>query len=147
MLNIIWIIRNEICDDLGIQHVSTLITIKHKKCCGIAWYFGNHSGWCCFQNNAMYLLISSIGRLGLWRHSNDPRVAYDVIKWKRFVRYWPFVRWIHRSPVNSLHRGKWGGTLIFVGNPSMNNEFISQRVKYIEVSMCWRHCNGLHLLP
>ena len=26
----------------------------------------------------------------------------DVIKWKHFTRYWPFVRGIHRSPVNSL---------------------------------------------
>ena len=25
----------------------------------------------------------------------------DVIKWKHFPRYWPFVRGIHRSPVNS----------------------------------------------
>ena len=25
----------------------------------------------------------------------------DVIKWKHFPRYWPFVREIHRSPVNS----------------------------------------------
>ena len=24
----------------------------------------------------------------------------DVIKWKHFPRYWPFVRGIHRSPVN-----------------------------------------------
>ena len=27
----------------------------------------------------------------------------DVIKWKHFPRYWPFVRGIHRSPVNSPH--------------------------------------------
>ena len=27
----------------------------------------------------------------------------DVIRWKNFPRYWPFVRGIHRSPVNSLH--------------------------------------------
>ena len=25
----------------------------------------------------------------------------DVMKWKHFPRYWPFVRGIHRSPVNS----------------------------------------------
>ena len=25
----------------------------------------------------------------------------DVIKWKHFPRYWPFMRGIHRSPVNS----------------------------------------------
>ena len=29
----------------------------------------------------------------------------DVIKWKHFPRYWPFVRRIHRSPVNFPHRG------------------------------------------
>ena len=29
----------------------------------------------------------------------------DVIKWKHFPRYWPFVRRIHRSPVNSPHKG------------------------------------------
>ena len=28
----------------------------------------------------------------------------DVIKWKHFLRYWPFVRGIHRSSVNSPHR-------------------------------------------
>ena len=27
----------------------------------------------------------------------------DVIKWKHFPRYWPFVRGIPRSPVNSPH--------------------------------------------
>ena len=28
----------------------------------------------------------------------------DVIKWKHFPHYWPFVRGIHRSPVNSPQR-------------------------------------------
>ena len=37
----------------------------------------------------------------------------DVIKWKHFPRYWPFVRVIHRSPVNSPHKGQWRGALIF----------------------------------
>ena len=41
------------------------------------------------------------------------RISYDVIKWKHFPRYWPFVRGIHRSPVNSLHKGQWRGTLLF----------------------------------
>ena len=36
----------------------------------------------------------------------------DVIKWKHFPRYWPFVRGIHRSPVNSPHKGKWHRVLI-----------------------------------
>ena len=33
----------------------------------------------------------------------------DVIKW----RYWPFVRGIHRSTVNSPHRGQWRRALVF----------------------------------
>ena len=37
----------------------------------------------------------------------------DVIKWRHFPRYWPFVRGIHRSSVNSPHKGQWRGTLMF----------------------------------
>ena len=37
----------------------------------------------------------------------------DVVKWKHFLRYWPFVRGINRSPVNSPHKGQWRGALIF----------------------------------
>ena len=37
----------------------------------------------------------------------------DVIKWKIFPRYWPFVRRIDRSPVNSPHKGQWRGALMF----------------------------------
>ena len=37
----------------------------------------------------------------------------DVIKWKHFSRYWPFVRGIHRWPVNSSRKDQWRGALIF----------------------------------
>ena len=30
-----------------------------------------------------------------------------------FPRYWPFVRGIYRSPVNSPHKGQWRGALMF----------------------------------
>ena len=45
--------------------------------------------------------------------TNDPYCHDDVIKWKHFLRYWPFVRGIHRSPVNSPHKGQWHGALMF----------------------------------
>ena len=35
------------------------------------------------------------------------------MKWKYFPRYWPFVPGIHRSPVNSPHKGQWRGALMF----------------------------------
>ena len=37
----------------------------------------------------------------------------DAIKWKHFLWYWPFARGIHRSPVNSPHKGQWRGALVF----------------------------------
>ena len=37
----------------------------------------------------------------------------DIINWKHFPRNWPFVRGIHRSPVNSPHKGQWHGALMF----------------------------------
>ena len=36
----------------------------------------------------------------------------DVIKWKHFPRYWPFVRGIHHWLVNSPHKGQWRGVLM-----------------------------------
>ena len=42
-----------------------------------------------------------------WEHDDD-----DVTKWKHFPRYWPFVRGIQRSPVNSPHKGQWHGALM-----------------------------------
>ena len=46
------------------------------------------------------------GSVHVWGHD-------DVIKWKRFPRYWRFVREIHRFPVNSQHKIQWRGALIF----------------------------------
>ena len=37
-----------------------------------------------------------------WRHQMET-----------LPRYWPFVRGIHRSPVNSPHKGQWRGALMF----------------------------------
>ena len=45
----------------------------------------------------------------------------DVIKWKHFLRHWPFVRGIHRYPVNSPHKGQWHGALMFFFNGWVNN--------------------------
>ena len=44
----------------------------------------------------------------LWLVTHD-----DVMKWKHFSRYWPFVWGIHRSPVNSSHKGQWRGAWMF----------------------------------
>ena len=37
----------------------------------------------------------------------------DATNWKHFPRYWPVVRGIHQSPVDSPHKGQWRGALMF----------------------------------
>ena len=71
----------------------------------------------------------------------------DVIKWKNFPRYWPFVRGIHRWPVNSPHKGQWRGALIF----SLIWAWINSCVNNREAGDLRRHhahydVSGLHLL-
>ena len=51
----------------------------------------------------------------------------DVIKWKYFPRYWPCVRGIHRSPVNSPHKGQGRGALMFSLICVWINNWISNR--------------------
>ena len=52
------------------------------------------------------ITVTSNGRYGV-SNSHD-----DVIKWKHLPHYWPFVRGIHRLPVNSPHKDQWRGALI-----------------------------------
>ena len=47
----------------------------------------------------------------------------DVIKWKHFPRYWPFVRGIHRSP----HKGQWRGALMFSLISAWINGWVNNR--------------------
>ena len=51
----------------------------------------------------------------------------DVIKWKHFPRYWPFVLGIHRSRVNSPHKGKWRGALMLSLICALTNDWINNR--------------------
>ena len=37
----------------------------------------------------------------------------DVMKWKHFLCYWPFVRGIHQSPVDSPHKGQCRGHFLW----------------------------------
>ena len=59
----------------------------------------------------------------------------DVIKWKHFTRYWPFVRGIHRSPVNSPHKNQWNRALMF----SLIRAWINRWVNNCEAGDLRRH--------
>ena len=51
----------------------------------------------------------------------------DVIKWKHFPRYWPFVRGIHHLLVNSPHKGQWRGALMFSLICVRKNDWVNNR--------------------
>ena len=51
----------------------------------------------------------------------------DVIKWKKFPRYWPFMRGIHRSPVDSPYKGQWRGALMFTLICARINGWVNNR--------------------
>ena len=59
----------------------------------------------------------------------------DIIKWKHFPCYWPFVQGIHRSPVNSPHKGQWCGALIFSLICTVNKQLSKQSWGW----SWWRH--------
>ena len=70
----------------------------------------------------------------------------DVIKWRHFPRNWPFVRGIHRSPVNSPHKGQWRGALMFTLICARINGWVNTREAgdlrryrphYDVIVMCW----------
>ena len=61
------------------------------------------------------------------RQNGDWSVHDDVIKWKRFPRYWPFVRGMHRSPVNFPHKGQWRGALMFPLICAWINHWVNNR--------------------
>ena len=85
------------------------------------------------------LLTFSVMRRGHYWKTHD-----DVIKWQHFPRHRPFVRWIHRSPVNSPHKGQWRGALIFSLICALNQQLSKQSWGWwFEAPSCllWRHCN------
>ena len=57
----------------------------------------------------------------------DDKYHDDVIKWKYFPRYWPFVWGIHRSPVNYPHKGQWRGALMFTLICARRNGWVYNR--------------------
>ena len=69
----------------------------------------------------------------------------DVIKWQHFPRYWPFVRWIHRSPVNSLHKAQSRGALMFSLISTLNKRLSKQSCNWwFQTPLCssWLHWKG-----
>ena len=79
------------------------------------WYFISEVLWYSPGSNSIAAILH-----GELEHD-------DVIKWKNFPCYWPFVRGIHRSPVNSPHKGQWRGALMFTLICAWINGWVNNR--------------------
>ena len=75
---------------------------------------------------------------------HKPSDGHDgVIKWKHFPHRWPFVWGIHRSPMNSPHKGQWRFDIFFDLSWSKRLSKQSRRWWFETPSRSlWRHCNG-----
>ena len=80
--------------------------------------------WKWLSNYIPHFIMNVItSMLGGARRSNHD----DVIKWKHFPRYWPFVRGIHRSPMNSPHKGQWRGAMMCLWSAPWINGWVNNR--------------------
>ena len=80
-------------------------TVTMLRC--FKWHISSKSVWCIAEFvGLIYTMAAELATVRAPTHD-------DVIKWKHLPRYWPFVRGIHRSPVNSPHKGQWRGALMF----------------------------------
>ena len=63
-------------------------------------------------------------------HGSHDKMSFlhdDVIKWKHFLCYWPFVQGIHQSLMNSPHKGQWHGALMFSFICAWMNGWVNNR--------------------
>ena len=57
--------------------------------------------------------LTALPRLPMARTTTRKNMAWWRHQMENFPRYWPFVRGIHRSPVDSPHKGQWRGASMF----------------------------------
>ena len=107
--------------DLGMSWCSCEVIVMD---CTATWWKlheSNHTSWMIHVLITCWNTVKIVHNV-LWALSHD-----DVIKWKDFPRYWPFVRGIHRSPVNSPHKGQWRGALMFSLISARINGWVNNR--------------------
>ena len=107
--------------------------------CHVARYCAELS--CCVISSWV-LAWGTSDKMSLWslmertHHFESFCLHDDVIKWKCFPRYWPFVQGIHRWPVNFPHKGQWRGGLMFSFICAWINAWVNNR----EAGDLRRHC-------
>ena len=97
----------------------------------------------CGSHVAIFLVLSN--KTGFPVVSHD-----DVINWRHFPRYWPFVRGIHRSSCwISCTRPVTRSFDVFF-DPRLNKQLSKQSHGWgfeTPLHPLWHQCNGLNVLP
>ena len=85
-----------------------------------------------------------------WIGGLDTSAHDDVIKWKHFPCYWPFVRGIHRSPVNSPAQRPVTRSFDVFFDLRLNKRLSKQSWGWwfgTQSHPLWRHCNEVNFKP
>ena len=119
--------------------VVTMPTVSAGDC--------RQDNWWCSQRRQVGIMTWRPSRLRVYCVTSGriSQLHDDVIKWKHFPRYWPFVRGNHHSPVDSPHKGQWRGALMFYLICAWGNRWAINRDAGDLRHHCllWRHCNAL----
>ena len=88
------------------------------------------------------------GYPNIWRQEQNVagsifKYHNDFIKWKHFPHYWPLVRGIHRTLVNSLHKGPVMRSFAVFFDLHLNKRLSKLKRK---LSRCWWFETHLHRL-
>ena len=102
-------------------------------------------GWKMVWKNPCFQHYSNV-RFNMAANFQDgyQRLHDDVIRWKHFPRYRPFVRGIHRSPVDSPHKGQLRAALMGFFICAWTNGWINKRRWWFGTPShsLWRQCNA-----
>ena len=94
-----------------------------------------------FRDNHVNNVVPDVLAPRIARTSANMVLHDDVIKWKHFPRYWPFVWWIHRRPAQRPVTQSFD---VFF-DPHPHKRLSKQWGWWSETPSCplWRHHNGL----
>ena len=109
------------------------------------WLWGDITKCISFQRT-MYSLLHYRSFVKWSRLLHMDTTHADVIKWKLFPHYWPFVRGSHRSPVNPPHRGHSREALMFSLICALNKRLSKQSWGWwfeTPSGALLRHCNEI----
>ena len=99
-----------------------------------------------FQNTPIDVNIQL--KCPLKKYTDTFLVHDDIMKWKQFPGYWPFVWVIHRSPVNSPHKGPVTRSFDVFFDLRLYKRLSKQSICWwFEMPSCslWHYCNELKL--